>query len=395
MKNLNDILQFNILILLSILMIQCTGTGAKQNNKTALKSNEMPQITKEMFGTTFNGQAVEKYTLSNSLGMQVDIITYGGIITRWTAPNKDGVFQDVVLGYNSLDQYMESNPYFGALIGRYGNRIANGQFTLNNNTYQLAQNNGKNHLHGGDKGFDKVVWTAEPMPPKDDSVTLKLTYLSVDGEEGYPGNLQTTVLYTLTNENVLDVEYKATSDQETIVNLTQHTYFNLSGDFSNTILDHEITIDADAYLPVDETLIPTGVVADVSGTPFDFRNAKAIGKQINDTNEQLSRGLGYDHCWVLNNQNSGLREVATAYHKDSGRYLEIATTEPGIQLYTGNFLDGTLPSKQKGETYNYRTGFCLETQHYPDSPNQSNFPIVVLKPGEMYNSKTTFKFSTK
>ncbi len=351
-------------------------------------------IEKSEFGKTEDGKPVEKYILKNSEGMIVDIITYGGIITNWTAPNKDGEYEDVVLGYNSLDEYIKNTPYFGALIGRYGNRIAKGKFSLEGTEYQLTVNDGQNHLHGGNKGFDKVVWTAEEMPATGNSVSLKLTYISEDGEEGYPGNLTTTVIYTLTDTNVLEVDYAATTDIKTIVNLTQHSYFNLSGDFSKTILNHEIVLHADKYIPVDDTLIPTGELADVTGTPFDFRQAKTVGKEINVENDQLKNGLGYDHCWVLNNQVKGIRLAASAYHPESGRLLEIATDEPGIQLYTGNFLDGKLPSKQGG-TYAHRTGFCLETQHYPDSPNLPGFPSVILKPEEIYTSTTTFKFSTK
>lgn len=383
--------------MISISVMQCKEKAAKTNeNQTLedLKTKSSVTIEKSSFGTTVDGQTVEKYLLKNNKGMAVSIITYGGIITHWTAPDKKGTYKDIVLGYNALDDYIKSTPYFGALIGRYGNRIAKGKFSLDGANYQLTINDGQNHLHGGDKGFDKVVWTAEEMPLKDDSASLKLTYLSKDGEEGYPGNLTSTVIYTLTDDNVLEVDYSATTDKMTIVNLTQHSYFNLSGDFSKTILDHEIVLNADKYIPVDATLIPTGELADVEASPFDFRTPKTIGKRINDDNDQLKKGQGYDHCWVLNDQNDGMRIAASAYHPESGRFLEVFTDEPGIQLYTGNFLDGTLPSKDGG-TYGHRTGFCLETQHYPDSPNQPDFSSVVLHPGETYTSKTTFKLSVK
>ncbi|MGE5944018.1 MAG: aldose epimerase family protein, partial [Flavobacteriales bacterium] len=312
----------------------------------------------------------------------------------WTAPDKNGEYKDIVLGFDSIHKYqMPGVPYFGALIGRFGNRIANAKFSLDGTEYTLAANDGKNHLHGGVKGFDKVVWDASEKTT-DSTASLVLTYLSKDMEEGYPGNLQTTVTYTLDNDNTLDVVYEATTDKKTVVNLTQHSYFNLSGNFSKPILDHKISINADHFLPVDATLIPTGEIKDVTGTPFDFRQAKTIAQDIEAKNEQLKRGLGYDHCWVLNEQNQGVRLAATVHDPETGRFLEVYSDEPAIQLYTGNFLDGTLPNKQGG-TYAHRTGFCLETQHYPDSPNQKEFPSVVLSPGENYISTTSFKFSTK
>lgn len=372
--------------------IQCKGEKKGDNTSEEMpQSKKMVTISKAAFGVTADSVQVDSYTLKNQQGMEVQIITYGGIITSLKVPNKAGVIEDVVLGYPTLAQYEKSSPYFGALIGRYGNRIAKGKFSLDGTEYALATNNGPNHLHGGEKGFDKVVWSAEVL---DDEGALKLSYLSKDMEEGYPGNLKTIVTYTLTEDNALEVFYEATTDKKTIVNLTQHSYFNLSGDFSKTILDHEIMINADAFIPVDKTLIPTGELKEVANTPFDFRTAKPIGQDIDVENDQLKNGLGYDHCWVLNNQNQGIRLTATAFDKASGRFMEVFSDEPGIQLYTGNFLDGTLPSKQGG-TYAYRTGFCLETQHYPDSPNQKEFPSVVLNPGETYKTKTSFKFSTK
>jgi len=383
------------ILLFASLNIQCKGNQKeeKSNELTEKQKMEIATIEKTAFGTTAEGESVDKYTLKNQKGMEVDIITYGGIITSLKAPNKNGLYEDVVLGYDSLAQYTTKNPYFGAIIGRYGNRIAKGKFSLDGKEYQLATNDGPNHLHGGVKGFDKVVWTAVAIKG-DSTSSLKLTYLSKDLEEGYPGNFTAVVTYTLTNDNVLEVLYEATTDKKTIVNLTQHSYFNLSANFSKTILDHEIVINADTFIPVDATLIPTGKLADVTNTPFDFRVAKVIGKDIEVKDDQLKKGLGYDHCWVLNNQNEGFKLAASAYHPESGRLLEIYSDEPGIQFYTGNFLDGTLPSKTGG-TYAHRTGFCLETQHYPDAPNQKNFPSTVLNPGEKYASKTSFKFSVK
>ena len=283
--------------------------------------------------------------------------------------------------------------FFGALIGRYGNRIAKGKFTLENKEYSLATNNGENHLHGGVVGFDSVAWKAEPIEGTENS-TLKLTYLSKDGEEGYPGNLKVTVVYTLTNDNALEISYKATTDKVTVVNLTQHAYFNLTGDFTKDILNHNVVINADTFLPVDATLIPTGENRNVKETPFDFTSAKKIGKEIEADNEQLKLGGGYDHCWILNGEKGNLRLVASAYDETSGRFMEVLSEEPGMQLYTGNFLNGRLPMPNGGN-YERRTGFCLETQHYPDSPNQKAFPSTLLKPEDTYATKTTYKFSVK
>lgn len=380
------------LVFLSLLCIQCKNSGKETENKESGMNSEQSSktaIQKENYGTTADGEQVELFTLTNAKGMEVKIITYGGRITSLKAPDKTGDLENVVLGFDSLEQYTKDNPFFGALIGRFGNRIAKAKFSLDGKEYGLAQNDGENHLHGGERGFDKVVWNAEEAGDN----ALKLTYTSEDMEEGYPGTLETTVVYTLKEDNSLDVEYKATTDKTTIVNLTQHAYFNLSGNFSEDILDHKVKINADEFLPVDETLIPTGELKEVAGTPFDFREAKTIGKHIEQKNEQLERGLGYDHCWVLNDQDSGVRFAASAYHEESGRMLEVFTNEPGIQFYTGNFLDGTLPQVNNEGNYGYRSGFCLETQHYPDSPNQEGFPSVVLKPGETYSSKTSFKFS--
>ena len=365
------------------------------SNSCTKISKKMPilKIDKTQFGKTIDGNDVDQYILTNNKGMEVRIINYGGIITSWTAADKNGDYKDIVLGYNTLAEYELENPYFGALIGRYGNRIAGGKFNIDDREYTLVANNGPNHLHGGLKGFDKVIWDAKTIV-SDSTVSLELSYLSKDMEEGYPGNLETKVTYTLNNEDELSVSYEATTDKPTIVNLTQHSYFNLTADFNQDILDHEIVINADYFLPVNDALIPTGEFRDVNKTPFDFRTPTAIGKQISDKNPQLENGMGYDHCWVLNDQDKGLRFVASAYEPVSGRLLEVFTNEPGVQLYSGNFLDGTLPNKSNGK-YQHRTGFCLETQHYPDSPNQKNFPSVRLNPGEKYKSKTVFRLATK
>ena len=360
---------------------------------SCMSDNSKVTIEKSPFGTTVEGIDVNKYTLSNQQGMEVSIINYGGIITSWTAKDKNGVYEDIVLGYNELSKYEKETPYFGAIIGRYGNRIAKGKFSIDGKEYTLAVNNGENHLHGGMKGFDKVVWDAETRST-DSSVSLILTYLSKDMEEGYPGNLEVEVVYTLNNEDELSVTYKATTDKTTVINLTQHSYFNLSANFSNTILNHELILNSDSFLPVDNTLIPTGEFRDVSNTPFDFRTSKTIGQQIDEEDPQLKNGFGYDHCWVINEQDKGIRFVASAFEPQSRRFLEVFSDEPGIQFYSGNFLDGTLPSKNNG-TYEFRSGFCLETQHFPDSPNHKNFPSVILRPEEEYNSQTIFKLTVK
>lgn len=385
---------FSLLLVLSLgLFVQCKSDKKDSSEKeTAEAKSERPAMQKEDFGTTPDGEKVEQYTLKNEKGMEVKIITYGGRITNLTAPDKNGEYKDIVLGFDSIEDYVKDNPFFGALIGRYGNRIANGKFTLDGKEYDLAKNDGPNHLHGGVRGFDKVIWTAEETP--DSTNSLKLTYTSKDMEEGYPGNLDVTVTYTLNDDNSLDVDYEATTDKKTIVNLTQHSYFNLTGDFSNKILNTVVEIDADKFIPINETLIPTGEIRDVENTPFDFREPKAIGKEIESDNQQLKRAGGYDHCWVLNDQDSGVRFASSAYDPESGRFMQVYTDEPGLQFYTGNFLDSTLPAKGGG-TYAKRSGFCMETEHYPDSPNQEGFPSVVLNPGEKYSSHATFKFSVK
>ena len=383
-----------------VLLVTLVNLGCKKDKKETQSEMETVNaeqqsnfIKKSLFGEMPDGTKVEKYTMTNAKGMEVDVITYGGRITRWTAPDSNGNYEDIVLGFDDLESYLGENPFFGALIGRYGNRIAKGKFTLDGETYTLATNDGENHLHGGTQGFDRKIWKATPKTTAE-GATLELTYTSVDGEEGYPGNLDVTVTYTLTPDNELDIRYKATTDKPTVVNLTQHSYFNLSGDFTQSILDHELVLNADSFLPVDGGLIPTGVLEPVEGTPFDFREAKLIGKDINSDNEQLKLGKGYDHCWVLNDREGGYRFIGSAYHPKTGRVLEVYTDQPGVQFYSGNFLDGTLPA-QKGGVYGLRSGLCLETQHYPDSPNQPNFPSTRLNPGETYSIRTLYKLTTK
>jgi aldose 1-epimerase len=350
-------------------------------------------IKKEAFGTTHDGKAVDLYTLTNSHGVEVRVTNYGGIITSLRVPDKDGQSDDVVLGYNSLDGYLKSTPYFGAIIGRYGNRIANGKFTLDGKEYTLAKNDGPNSLHGGIKGFDKVVWGAEPFENKD-GVGVIFKYISPDGEDGYPGNLKTTVTYTLTDKNELIFEYHATTDKATPVNLTNHTYFNLAGDGKRDILSHELMLNADRFTPVDKTLIPTGELHRVSGTPLDFTKPTAIGARIAQNDEQLTFGRGYDHNFVLNREGEGLRLAARVHELSTGRMMEVYTTEPGVQFYSGNFLDGTITGKG-GHVYKQRYGFCLETQDYPDSPNKPDFPSTILRPGQIYQSRTVYQFSVQ
>jgi aldose 1-epimerase len=347
-------------------------------------------IERASFGTTAEGTPVEIFTLRNAGGMEVRVTNYGGIIISLTAPDRDGRMADIVLGFDSIAPYLAGTPYFGAIIGRYGNRIAGGRFTLDGETYTLATNNGPNHLHGGERGFDKVVWDAEPFESEGER-GLILRYTSPDGEEGYPGTLEATVTYTLTDGSELIVEYVATTDQATPVNLTQHSYFNLAGAGTGNILDHELMIAATSFTPVDSTLIPTGEIAPVEGTPFDFRTATPIGARIDADDPQIRNGPGYDHNFVLDRTGTGLELAARVTHPGSGRTLEIRTTEPGLQFYSGNFLDGTITGKD-GLVYDHRSGFCLETQHFPDSPNQPSFPSTILRPGEEYRTRTVFAF---
>ena len=371
----------------------CAGGGGAQGPAAS--------VTREPFGITDRGEAVSVYTLKNTHGMEVRALNYGGIIVSLNVPDRNGRFDDVVLGYDSLEQYQRASPYFGAIIGRYGNRIARGRFTLDGRTHTLATNNGPNHLHGGVKGFDKVVWDVAPFAYRD-SVGLVFRYTSPDGEEGYPGTLRATVTYSLTDGNELIFDYHATSDRATPVNLTQHSYFNLAGDGSADILRHVITLNADHFTPVDSTLIPTGEIRSVSGTPFDFRTPTPIGARIDQHDEQLRYGRGYDHNFVLNKGGTGgtsgegaaLTLAARVYEPGSGRVMEIYTTEPGLQFYSGNFLDGTLRGK-RGVVYGHRYGFTMETQHFPDTPNKRDFPSTTLRPGEQYRSRTICKFTVQ
>jgi len=345
--------------------------------------------------------SIKLYSLKNKNGMQVGITNYGAIITSIIVPDRDGKMADIALGYNRVEDYINAvdKPYFGSIVGRYGNRIAKGKFTIDGEEYTLATNNGVNHLHGGVIGFDKVVWDAKPISGNG-YTGVQLSYLAKDREEGYPGNLQIKVTYKLTDDNEILVQYHATTDKATPVNLTQHTYFNLAGEGNGTILDHQLHLNADHYTPVDEGLIPTGEIAAVKDTPFDFTTAhpqsKAIGRDIGQENEQLKFGLGYDHNFVLNKEGKQgqMTLAATVYEPTSGRFMETFTEEPGIQFYCGNFLDGRLLGKA-GKPYIYRSGFVLETQHYPDSPNQKNFPSTILQPGETYSTKTIYRFSAK
>jgi aldose 1-epimerase len=352
-------------------------------------------VTKTTTKATFQGKPIDEVTLKNSHGIEIHAITYGGIITSLKVPDRAGTLADIVLGFDQPNAYWTEPPppFFGAIIGRYGNRIAKGKFTLGGKTYSLATNNGVNHLHGGNKGFDKVLWTVTTKDSPAGSSAI-FTRTSADGEEGYPGNLQVRVTYTLTEKNELIVDYHATTDKPTPVNLTQHSYFNMAGEGSGDILGQQLTIDADRYTPVDDTLIPTGELAPVQGTPFDFRQPTAIGARINQNNAQLTNGKGYDHNWVLNRKGTGLQHAARLTDPKSGRTMDIATTEPGLQFYSGNFLDGTIKGKG-GHVYAHRTGLCLETQHFPDSPNKPNFPSTILQPGKAYDSRTVFTFTAK
>jgi len=353
-------------------------------------------ISQKLFGTTPAGEAVNEFTLTNNLGSQIKIITLGGIITEWHMRDKKGALADVVLGFDSLDPYLNVGPYFGALIGRVGNRIANAKFTLDGATYKLTANNGSNNLHGGPQGFDKKVWSATTAEDANGPI-LKLHLLSEDGDQGFPGNLSVTVIYQFTHSDELIVDYFATTDKATPVNLTQHSYFNLAGigtDSGATILNHKAQIFADHINAVNQAAIPVGEPMPVAGTPFDFREPTLIGSRINDEHEQIKNGFGYDHNFLINQKNyKELTLAARVEEETSGRVLEVFTEEPGVQFYSGNFLDGSLTGK--GVTYQKRSGFCLEPQHAPDSINQAQFPSIVLRPGDEYKTRTIFKLSVK
>ena len=372
-----------VLIGLAASAVACTSNG-KAMNMTA---------TREAYGTTTDGKAVDLYTLANPAGMTVRIMTYGGVIVSFTAPDRTGHYADVVLGLDSLPRYLKGHPYFGAIIGRYGNRIGNSRFTLDGREYPLAANNGPNSLHGGKKGFDKVVWDAAGFQSAD-AAGVKLTHVSPDMDEGYPGNLSITVTYTLTARNELKIEYTATTDKPTVLNLTNHSYFNLAGAGSGDIHGHELQIEADAFTPTDAQLIPTGEIRPVKGTPFDFTTPHRIGERIGADNEQLRVGKGYDHNFVLRNSEGALALAVSVYEPTTGRVMECLTTEPAVQLYTGNMLGNNVHGKP-GQVYNRRGGFCLETQRFPDSPNKPQFPSTVLQPGQMYRSITVYKFSSR
>ena len=358
----------------------------------AAQGQRKAAIKQEPYGTA-DGKEVSIYTLTNRKGAEARITNYGGIVVSLRVPDRKGQMDDVVLGFDTLDEYVAGNPpYFGAIIGRYANRIALGRFKLNGVEYKLATNNDPNHLHGGVKGFDKVVWDARPLKTRT-GAALELTYLSRDGEEGYPGNLRARVVYTLTDTNDLRVDYTATTDKDTVVTLTHHGYFNLKGQGNGDILDHQLTLNASRFTPIDATSIPLGELRSVKGTPFDFTTRTAIGARIDQDDEQIKNGSGYDHNYVINGRNGVLRRAAEAYEATTGRVMEVWTTEPGVQLYTGNFLTG-LKGKD-GKTYARRNGFCLETQHYPDSPNHPNFPTTVLRRGGRLRSTTIYKFSAR
>ena len=357
----------------------------------SMTMNAKTKLTSADFGKTPEGVPVKIYTLTNDHGLEARITNYGGIVVSLKTPDRKGIMADIVLGSDTLADYVNSpSPYFGALIGRYGNRIGRARFSLDGVEYKLAANNGANSLHGGTRGFNKVVWTPRELPDGG----LELTYLSKDGEEGYPGNLTVTVDYHLTNANELKIDYTATTDKNTVLNLTNHSYFNLKGAGNGDILDHIVMLNADRFTPVDAGLIPTGELRPVSGTPFDFRKPTSIGARIQQNDEQLKLGNGYDHNWVLNKSGAGPSLAARVEEPTTGRVLEVLTDQPGVQFYTGNFLDGTVKAKG-GKKYPFRSGLCLETQHFPDSPNKPNFPSTLLKPGQQFNSTTVYRFTTK
>ena len=373
---------FSIAIIAAIFITSCNNQTTTTSEKMGTKAG----ITKAAWGTT-DGKEVSLFTLTNAKGVQVKISNYGATVTSWVSLDKNNKASGIVLGFDSLSGYLAKPPYFGAVVGRYGNRIAKGKFKIDTAKYTLATNNGPNALHGGLKGFDKQVWDATPA--NDSTASLLLSYVSKDGEEGYPGNLKVTVRYTLTDDNELKIEYSATTDKATVLNITNHSYFNLTGDVTNTILDHTLMIDADNYTPVDTTLIPTGEIKSVKGSPFDFTKAKKIGEQI-----AAVAGGGYDHNWVLNKKDSSLQKIVELKDAISGRTLEVFTTQPGVQFYTGNFLDGTI-STSEGKKINQHAALCLETQHFPDSPNQPKFPTTLLLPGQQFHSVTVYKLSVK
>lgn len=376
-----------VLLLVVITVVACTNNKQETNTELATLSG----IKRSDFQSSLNGDSIDLFVLSNANGVEVSITNYGGRIVSVMVPDRDGNMKDVVLGYDNIDDYRATDNNFGATIGRYGNRIAHGKITVEGVGYQLPQNNFGHTLHGGPEGFDKKVFKANQI----DNQTLELTYLSEDGEAGFPGNLSVKVTMILTNDNAIDIQYEAETDKETIVNLTNHSYFNLSGDANKTILNDVLTINADQFTPVDDTFMTTGEILTVEGTPMDFRNSNVIGERIDNYEyEQLKFGDGYDHNWVLNTGGDISQLAASVYSQETGILLEVYTTEPGLQVYTGNFLDGTNVGKY-GAVYNKRSAICLETQKYPDSPNKSNWPSPYLKPGETYTSRCIYKFSVE
>lgn len=350
-------------------------------------------IEKRFFGHVENDKEISIFTLKNKNGMKVEICNYGAAVVSIFVPDKNGKIEDVVLGYDSAQGYEKCSSYFGVIVGRYGNRIGKGKFTLDGKEYQLDVNDGENHLHGGKHGFNKKKWNAEPIQT-DSTQSLKLSLVDNDGAMGYPGNVKIDVTYTLNEKNELIIEYSGETDKTTILNPTHHSYFNLSGDLTKTILDHQLMLKADYLTPVDKGLITTGELTKVENTPFDFRTLTPIGKNINADVQQIKFGLGYDHNWVINSWDNTVKKIGELYEPVSGRLMEIYTDQPGIQFYSGNFLNGSVRGKN-GITYNYRTGLCLEAQHYPDSPNKPSFPSVTVKHGGQYKQKTIYKFSTK
>ncbi|MFN0256917.1 aldose epimerase family protein [Pedobacter ureilyticus] len=382
-------MKFNLSVLAAVsLFFSCTTNQNNDREILSKNNNDVVLLDTSAYLINTQGKETKLFQLSNKNGAKLYITNYGARVVSLIVPNRDGISTDVILGYDSVQSNQKKGePFFGAIIGRYGNRIAKGKFSLAGTTYQLQLNDGVNTLHGGTDGFYAKVWDAKQL----DAQHLEMNYFSKDGEAGYPGNVNVKVLYTLTDDNSFKIDYSATTDKETILNLTNHAYFNLNGEGNETVLDHELTIAADGYTPVDDTLIPTGKIEPVKGTPFDFTKAKVIGKEIETKNEQLTYGKGYDHNFVLN-KNDGKSPVAIVKSPKTGIVMEVYTTEPGIQFYSGNFLTGTDKDGKGGKSYPFRSAFCLETQHFPDSPNQPNFPSTVLKPGQTYSTTTTYKF---
>lgn len=374
------------------LIVLSMAAGACSPRPAAMKGAPTT-VKKEIFGKTADGTPVDIYTLTNKNGLEARIMTYGGALVSLSVPDRAGKPADIVLGFDTLDGYLPKSTYFGALIGRYGNRIAGGKFTLEGRQYTLALNNGPNALHGGLKGFDRVVWEGKDFATAD-TRGVELSYLSKDGEEGYPGDLSVKVVYTLTDNNELKLDYSATTDKPTVLNLTNHSFFNLAGAGTGDVLKHVVTLNADRFTPVNKNLIPTGELRPVKGTPFDFTAPHAIGERIDAKDEQIAYGPGYDHNFVLNGPAGTLAKAAEVYEPNTGRVMELSTTEPGLQFYTGNFLDGTAHGKG-GKVYQRRSAFCMETQHYPDSPNHPEFPTTELKPGSAFHSTTVYKFSAR